>query len=415
MSAAQSNAYDLIIVGGGLVGASLACALSTSCLRIALIESHLPGTASQPSFDDRSVALSWGSRKILEAMGLWSALAAQLEAIKTIHISDRGHFGVTRLSHDAEGVAALGYVAENRVLGTVLYAALHQASNVTVFTPASVAALNIGAQHVTVSVLQADKTLLLCARLLVAADGVDSTVRKLLHIESSRQDYQQSALISNVATEYPHRNVAYERFTATGPLALLPMLLSARQSRCALVWTLPPDDAQAMLQLNDAQFLHALQQRFGYRLGSFRRVGARHVYPLALVEASQVVRGRVVVVGNAAHSLHPVAGQGFNLALRDIALLAELLVDSEDAGAAALLEHYASARQQDAERVYRFTDSLVKLFSNDFAPLAHARAAGLCAVDLMPPLKHHLARLSMGLAVRVSRLGCTLALQRTPR
>ena len=401
----QDRHYDVLIVGGGLVGASLACALRGSGLRIAIVEAHAINTSEQPSFDDRTVALSYGSRCILDSMGLWQQIESRVEAIKTIHISDRGHFGVTRLRHDEEGVEALGYVAENRVLGEVLYASLQADPDIELLCPAEVISLETGQDKVVARVKNRDAQFKLHARLLVAADGVSSGVRRLLQIEASRQDYAQSAVITNVRTEYAHNNVAYERFTDTGPLAFLPMTRSEGWQRCSVVWTVPPRQAEQLMALPDDAFLQALQQRFGYRLGSLQHIGKRHVYPLALVETTQVVRGRIVVVGNAAHTIHPVAGQGFNLALRDIALLAELLFEAADAGDEAVLETYASARQQDAQRVYRFTDTLVKLFSNRFPPLAHARAAGLFAVDLLPPLKHALAKQSMGLSGRLSRLG----------
>lgn len=408
----QSQEYDVLIVGGGLVGASLACALKGSGLRIAMVEAHALNTSSQPSFDDRTVALSYGSRQILDRIGLWSQLEPQVEPIKTIHISDRGHFGVTRLRHDEEGVEALGYVAENRVLGEVLYAELQKSNDIELFCPAQVSALQSGDDHVEVRVQQGEQEFSLTARLLVAADGVSSKVRQMLQIAASRQDYGQAAVITNVRPGQPHNNVAYERFTDTGPLAFLPMTRSEGKQRCSVVWTVSADQAEALMQLSDADFLAALQQRFGYRLGQLQQIGTRHVYPLALVETTQVARGRIVVVGNAAHSIHPVAGQGFNLALRDIALLAELLSEAKDPGDPALLESYVSARQADAQRVYRFTDTLVKIFSNRFAPLAHARAAGLFTVDLLPPVKHALARQSMGLGGNLSRLGRGLAARR---
>lgn len=404
----QHQTYDVLIVGGGLVGASLACALRGSGLRIALIEAKTLSTANQPSFDDRTVALSYGSRQILERIGLWPQLAERVEAIKTIHISDRGQFGVTRLRHDEEGVAALGYVAENRVLGEVLYGELQHSDDIELFCPAEVSALQTVDDRVEVQVQQGEQVVNLSGRLLVAADGVSSRVRQLLQIADSRQEYAQCAIITNIRPGIAHNNIAYERFTSTGPLAFLPMTRSAGKQRCSVVWTVPVAKAEALMQLADADFLAALQQQFGYRLGRLQQLGQRQVYPLALVEATQLVRGRIVVVGNAAHTIHPVAGQGFNLALRDIALLAELLHAASDAGDAALLETYARARQQDTQRVYRFTDTLVKVFSNDFAPLAHVRAAGLFAVDVLPPLKHALARQSMGLGGNLSRLGRSL-------
>lgn len=392
---------DVLIIGGGLVGASLACALRGSSHRVELIEAHPLHAASQPCYDDRTVALSWGSRNILDGLGLWPQLDARIEPIKTIHISDRGHFGATRLHHDEEGVEALGYVAENRVLGEVMYDRLQQQHGLTMHCPATLLGVDIQPQRVTARIEQQGRESEISAGLLVAADGVTSQVRELLHIGAAVQDYGQSAVIANITPGIPHRNIAYERFTDTGPMAMLPMT----GNRCAVVWTVPTAQARQLVALDDAAFIEQLQQRFGYRLGVLKKAGRRQLYPLTLTESTQIVRGRSVIVGNAAHTIHPVAGQGFNLALRDIAMLAELIYEADDPGDASLLQTYVDARQQDAERVYRFTDTLVKIFSNSNGPLGHARAAGLIAVGLVPELRHWLARQSMGLSGRQSRLG----------
>jgi 2-octaprenyl-6-methoxyphenol hydroxylase len=392
---------DVLIIGGGLVGASLACALKPSGHRIALIEAFELKSESQPSYDDRTVALSWGSRCIFDGMGLWADIEDRVEAIKTIHISDRGHFGATRLRHNEEGVAALGYVAENRVVGEVLYQHLDNHPRLSLHCPAEIVDIEQKPDHVLATITENGKQKTIKARLLVAADGVSSRVRQMLHIGSSIQDYGQSAVITNVTPGNSHNQVAYERFTDTGPLAFLPMT----ESRCSVVWSVPSEQAEALANLDDETFLQQLQQRFGYRLGRLRQVGTRHVYPLRLIETTQVVRGRVVIVGNAAHTIHPVAGQGLNLALRDIALLTELLTDAEDAGDTNLLRSYVEQREQDTERVYRFTDGLVKIFSNSNASLGHLRAAGLVTVGLVPLLRHQLARQSMGLSGRIARMG----------
>jgi 2-octaprenyl-6-methoxyphenol hydroxylase len=226
-------------------------------------------------------------------------------------------------------------------------------------------------------------------------------VRDLLHIGTSVQDYGQSAVIANVTPTFKHNNIAYERFTDTGPIAFLPMT----HNRCSVVWTVPGNQAEELMRLGDEDFLQQLQQRFGFRLGQLHKVGTRHAYPLKLIETTQVVRNRVVIVGNAAHSIHPVAGQGFNLALRDIAILTESIASAEDVGDSNLLQSYVEQRQDDARRVYRFTDSLVKIFTNNSAALGHLRAAGLVAVGLIPQLRHQLARQSMGLGGRSSELG----------
>lgn len=414
-----NNHFDLIIIGGGLAGASLACALRHSGLKIALVEAYPLNTDSQPSYDDRTVALSYGSRCIFDALGLWSALAPCAEAIDTIHISDRGHFGVTRLNKEQEGVEALGYVLENRDIGQQLYAVINKAKNIHLFCPARLKTLQQDTQQVSVEIAidggvdgESQK---ISANLLVAADGNNSQVMKLLAIGSSRKDYKQVALISNVTPGYKHNNVAYERFTDSGPLALLPM----QRSRCSLVWTLDPEQGDYLYALDDADFLQQLQQRFGYRLGQFKKAGKRQLYPLFLQAATQMVHGRVALIGNAAHSVHPVAGQGFNLALRDIALLSELIVDalkassiktSADIGAQTLLQRYAALREDDIRRVYGFTDTLVKTFSNNIAALAQLRSLGLLLVDVLPDVKHQLAAQNMGLTGQLTRLNRGLSL-----
>ena len=417
------NHFDLIIIGGGLAGASLACALKNSTLKIALVEAFELNTDSQPSYDDRTVALSYGSRCIFDSMGLWSSLAPFAEAINTIHISDRGHFGVTRLSKEQEGVEALGYVLENRAIGQQFYADMadglsEKGGAITLFCPARLKTLQQDKQQVAVEILTGGESQKLSAKLLVAADGNNSQVMKLLAIGSSRQSYDQVALISNVTPGNKHNNVAYERFTDSGPLAFLPM----QKNRCSVVWTLGPQQADSLYALDEAHFLQQLQQRFGYRLGQLKKAGKRQIYPLFLQSATQMVHGRVALIGNAAHSVHPVAGQGFNLALRDVALLSELIVDSlpdsptergktsSDIGRQTMLQRYAELREDDIRRVYRFTDTLVKTFSNNITALAQLRSLSLLMVDVVPDIKHQLAAQSMGLSGRLSRLNRGLPL-----
>ncbi|VAW55659.1 2-polyprenyl-6-methoxyphenol hydroxylase [hydrothermal vent metagenome] len=391
------NHFDLIIIGGGLAGASLACALKHFSLKIAVVEAYPINTDSQPSYDDRTVALSYGSRCIFDSMGLWSSLKPYAEPIETIHISDRGHFGVTRLTKEQEDVEALGYVMENRRIGLQLYEEMKAAGNITLFCPANLMSLQQDEIQVSVNVQMNSKSQTLTAKLLVAADGNNSQVMKLLAIGTSQKNYQQVALITNVTPGKKHNNVAYERFTDTGPLAFLPM----QDNRCSVVWTLTQQQADYLYAMDEVDFLQQLQERFGYRLGQFKKVGVRHLYPLFLQSAAQMVHGRVAILGNAAHSVHPVAGQGFNLALRDIAVLSEKIVDNQragdDIGSAAMLQSYAIQREDDIKRVYRFTDALVKTFSNNIAAVAHMRSLSLLMVDVMPDIKHRLAAQSMGL------------------
>lgn len=403
--------FDVLIVGGGMVGASLAVALKPLQLKVGLIEAFNFGVAEQPSYDDRSIALSYGSSRIYQGMGLWGKLRSGVESIEHIHISDRGHFGVTRLEAREENVPALGYVVESRVLGKLLYQEL-AAGDVELIVPAKVFQVEQLADRMQVSIEREGVADTLETRLLVVSDGRDSGVREALGIETSRREYHQTALIANVTTAEPHRNTAYERFTSNGPLALLPLT----EGRYSLVWTHRDEDVAATLALDDADFLHRLQLEFGYRQGMFTRVGQRAAYPLVLQKAVREVAGRAVVVGNASHALHPVSGQGLNLGLRDVAQLAELLAEAAlvggDPGAAELLARYQALREPDQQGVLRYTDTLVRVFSNDFAPLAHARAAGLLAVDRIAPLRHWNARQGMGMRQQQSRLARGLGLKR---
>lgn len=399
--------FDVVIVGGGMVGASLALALKPLNLKVALVEAVAFGSSSQPGYDDRSVALSYGSSRIYQGIGIWPKLAAQAAPIQHIHVSDRGHFGATRLSAEQESVPALGYVVESRLLGKVLFEALAD-SALEIISPATVYALEQSAEHVSVKLEYQGVSDTLSTRLLVIADGAKSPLREQLGIEVKQRDYQQTALIANVSTDQPVAGVAYERFTPSGPLALLPMT----QGRYSLVWTHKSSEVEATLGLSDAEFLQKLQQVFGYRQGRFIKVGKRSSYPLSLIKSVAEVAGRAVLIGNASHTLHPVAGQGLNLALRDVATLSELVAAAQgDCGAAELLASYQAARKPDYASVVGYTDSLVRLFSSVFAPLGHARAGGLVAVDRISPLRKLLTQQSMGLRFRQARLARGLALK----
>jgi 2-octaprenyl-6-methoxyphenol hydroxylase len=418
MTAARAACdVDCLIVGGGLVGASLACALARH-LRVAIVEATPFSISARPGYDDRSIALAYGTRRIFEGMGLWPALAAAATPIERIHVSDRGHFGATRLRAADYDYEALGYVVESRVLGQVFADALRALPQVELICPGRVEAIEMAPAHARVTLVHEDQTRVLTTRLLVGADGAESGVRRWAGIGALRSEYGQSAVIANLTPERPHGNVAYERFTDSGPLALLP--LSDR--RCALVWTVRTEHCAAALALSDEEFLARLQERFGGRLGRLQRVGARTAYPLALVRARRYTAARIALIGNAAHTLHPIAGQGFNLGLRDVAALAEVVCDAagngggngagdgHDAGAAAVLARYEEWRRHDQRHVLRVTDGLVRLFSNDHTPLAVARGAGLVLTDLLPPLKRAMMRRAMGLAGRQPRLARGLPL-----
>ncbi len=415
----ESAEYDILIAGGGMVGASLVCALAGSGYRIAVLESKPFGHTDQPSYDSRTTALAYASKNMLEALEIWPSLSINAAPITQVHVSESGRFGAARFSSAEEGVEALGYVVTNQAIGQSLYAKLESQIReskgaIAVLAPARLQQFTVDLDRVSVRAelqLQTDssqigirKTVELKCRLLIAADGSASTVRQQAGFKTHRLSYGQSALIANVTPERPHRQTAYERFSATGPLALLPM----RDDRCSLVWTTTDELADDLIALDDAMFLARLQQRFGYRLGRFIRVGERQVYPLSLIWARELVRPRVVLLGNAAHSLHPVAGQGFNLALRDVAALAELLSEArrenQDIGSEELLRHYAQWRHYDCNRTLRFTDGLARVFTNPLPGVRYARSLGLVALSRVPPLRRWFVRSSMGFIGRLPRL-----------
>ena len=402
--------FDLIVVGGGMVGASLARALAGCGMRVAVIEARPLDSADQPSYDDRAIALAHGSRMILQGLGVWPALAGEVEPIRSIHVSERGGFGFTRLDHRSQEVEALGYVVTARDLGRALLLGLDELRGVELLCPAELQSFEITTRCVQVRVAVDGGMRTLQAGLLVAADGTNSQVRQQLGIEQQVWDYAQTAVISNLTPGTPPRGTAYERFTDSGPLAMLPL----KGERCALVWTLRNDDVEQVMTLPEREFLQRVQERFGYRLGKFTRAGRRASYPLKLVWAREHVRPRVALIGNAAHAVHPVTGQGFNLGLRDVAVLADVLHDARrqggDLGALALLTAYADWRRQDQQTVALITDGLVRLFTNPLLPLRLARNLGLLALDVLPPAKRLLTRGFMGSNGRLPRLSRGLSL-----
>ncbi|MEW8107043.1 MAG: 2-octaprenyl-6-methoxyphenyl hydroxylase [Candidatus Thiodiazotropha endolucinida] len=406
----MADSFDLLIVGGGMVGASLAHAVSGQGLRIGVIEAWPFDSSAQPSFDDRVLALSWGSRIILQAMGVWDDIQVAAEPILNIHISDRGHFGFTRLNHLDEGVEALGYVVTARALGQALLPDLVNHDAIKMICPARLKSFAVSDRDVEVRIGQDDGELVLNTRLLVAADGGDSLVRQFLSIPLKEKSYGQTAIIANLRAEQAHRGIAYERFTNTGPLALLPMC----DDRLSMVWTAKDDQVAELMALRDEAFLLRLQDRFGYRLGRLSELGKRVAYPLRLRQAVEQVSSRVALIGNAAHAIHPVTGQGFNLGLRDVAVLADLVSDAaqggQDPGDIELLKEYASWRKKDQNSVAMITDSLARFFANPFGPLRLVRNLGMVGLDVVPSMKHLVARQFMGLNGRLPRLARGISL-----
>jgi 2-octaprenyl-6-methoxyphenol hydroxylase len=350
---------------------------------------------------------------VFEQLGLWDGIRHEAQPIRRIHIGERGRFGAARIDAAEEGVEALGYTVENRVLGAALWRQLDARPRFTCLAPAEVDAIDVMPDSVRFRVRCADGSRQLGARLLVAADGARSPLRNKLDLAASVDDYGQSAIIVNCTTTETHRSRAYERFTGDGPLAVLPLT----RNRVAVVWVQPTPVAEAAMQLEPAAFRDALQQAFGYRLGLFETIGRRDMHPLYRVRSDRVVSERSVLIGNAAVALHPVAGQGFNLALRDVAALAELMADvvagsgsSADVGGAEMLDAYQRWRSTDQRKLATFTHALVRGFGNDLPGARDARSLGLLAFDLIPGAKSQLARHTMGLAGRVPKLARQLGL-----
>ena len=388
----MSNHYDIAVVGGGLVGNSLAIALAHSTTyRISLIDSQplaeINFNASQ--LDGRSIALALSSKKMFDALGLWDALQEHATPIQHIHISDQGRFGVTRLDSKRYEVESFGYLVPADYLIHILNKQVNSLNRVTRIQPYKVSSIENEADQVR---LTNDNGKEVQANLLIAADGANSFIRKALGIQVNEKQYQQSAIVGSVECEQNHHNTAYERFTQDGPLALLPK----KGNHCGFIWMNPTETASNNLNLTDSDFMNKLQEAFGYRLGHFKSISKRFAYPLALLMSHQRVNQRVVLLGNAAQTLHPIAGQGLNLALRDIAELVELLAENDLRYVNEQLQRYAEKRQPDIEKTIRFTDRLNFLFNADYPVLAQSRGLGLAILGAIPVLEERIVKQNLG-------------------
>jgi 2-octaprenyl-6-methoxyphenol hydroxylase len=396
---------DVAIAGGGLVGASLALALAPLGLRIALVEGVAPGSGGHPSFDERTTALANGSVRVFRSLGVWRGMEREATPVRRIHVSDQGRFGVARIDAAGLGLEALGYVVPNRVMGAALWERLHGTPGVQLIAPARVVGTSVEDGMRTLALEGKSGSQELRARLVVAADGSRSIIREQAGVEAEHWAYGQTAIISTMTTQRFHEHVAYERFTPDGPIAVLPL----GDGRCGIVWTRRPEEAARLLALPDEQFLAELQAAFGFRLGRLLRIGARQSYELALSRSKRHSAPRLAIVGNAAQAMHPIAGQGFNLGLRDAASLAEVIADaraagSPDVGDEAPLRAYEAWREEDQRRIVAFTDGLVRLFGTPLGLVKGLRGLGLLAFDALPPAKSAMARLSVGAAGRIPRL-----------
>ncbi len=404
--ARSSSTYDVAIIGGGLVGASLACALAPLGLRIALLEAVTPSAQTQPSYDDRTLALSASSCRILQGLGAWPGLQQNATAIREIHVSEQDRPGSVVLRPQELGLDQFGHVIEARVFGLAMMDLLDRQKSVDLLCPVNVTGIEIQSQTARVSFSGADGAHRLEARLLVGADGAESLVRATLGIAVERHDYHQIAIVCNVSPEGAHSGRAFERFTATGPFALLPHV----HGRCGLVWCVAEEEAEPLLVLSDELFLQRARAKFGPALGLWLKAGKRSFYPLRLVRALEDARARAVILGNAAHAIHPIGAQGFNLGLRDVAVLAEVIAAAlaqdpqADIGQLELLQKYSRWRAPDQAATIAYSDGLARLYANPTPFAAAARGLGLLAHALFPPLRRHLAIRAMGYRDRIPGL-----------
>ncbi len=405
--------YDVVIIGGGLVGASLAIALDGAGLRVALVEAVASQVDQQPSHDERNLALARATVNALTVLGVWERCVSRATPIRKIHISRQGEFGAVRLDAARHNVDSFGAVLPARELGNALLVQLDACHDLTRFAPAKLTAIATASEAITATLASVNGERALRTRLLVGADGTTSFVRSALGIETENVDYVQTAFVCTIMPERAP-DCAYERFTASGPVALLPLA----GHRAGVVLTVPTADAEHVAELDDAGFIELLHERFGYRLGRLSRPGRRVSYPLRRVQAQRLFASRAVLVGNAAQTLHPIGAQGFNLGLRDALTLAELLIDATraggDPGAAVLLAEYAGRRQEDRDGTAAMSDGLARWTANEALPLKLLRSFGLLAFDRILPLQSALVRRGMGFRGKPPRLALSGSFVESP-
>ena len=385
----MAKQFDVVIIGGGMAGASCALGLkqSNKQLSIAVIEANEVSANYHPSFDDRSIALAQQSVQYLKSINAFDCQAPFAAAIEKVTVSDRGHFGKTHIDCQEYGHDALGYVVEVNPFGRSLHQQLTR-TDVSLFCPDTVAKLEYQSDFANITLSSGEQ---LSAKLVVIADGAHSQSRKLANIEFNTRAYQQAAIIANIEVAGGHHHHAFERFTEHGPMALLPM----SNNRYSLVWCMEPEQIEHTMALEDDAFLAELQKAFGYCGGSFSKVGMRASYPLVYGKAESLSSHRTVLIGNAGHAIHPIAGQGFNLGLRDVQLLCDM-ANRDDLGDYTFTRYYSQTRSKDITTVMTLTDSLVRLFSNSSRLLALGRSIGLFSMDLFSSLKTPLAKQLMG-------------------
>lgn len=402
---------DVLIVGGGFVGAGLAAALAATPLRVCMVDRADPAAALDATFDGRAFAISASNQRMLDGIGLWPYLAATAAPILDIRVSDGPSLLFLHYDHRDVGEGPMGYMVENHHLRRALHDRLADCPGLVNLAPAEVATLERDGAGVAASLTDGRRVR---ARICVGADGRGSATRAGAGIKLTRWDYGQTGIVCTVRHQLSHQHIAHERFLPAGPFAILPLIGDAADggadaaNRSSIVWTERAQLAPALMALDDDTFATELRRRFGAFLGDVAVIGPRWSYPLSLQFARQTTATRLVLIGDAAHGMHPIAGQGLNMGLRDVATLAQVLVETHrlglDIGAAQTLERYARWRRFDNAQMLAATDALNRLFSNDVAPIRLARDLGLAAVDKIPPLKRLFMRHAMGVVGDLPRL-----------
>lgn len=399
----MQTTFDILIVGAGLVGNSLALALAlANHTKIGIIEANTPALFSSVA-DNRTLALAFSTQRILSALNVWDKIAPYSTPIQQVHVSEVGHFGATRFSALDYSVDALGYVVSAQILTDILQQSVLEQSAIHAFYGTTMQHITHFPEGYRVQVQTPDGMHTLTTRLLVGADGINSRTRELLGIAVKREDYAQTALTARMRLNRSHQNIAYERFSEEGVLATLPM----EGEQAGIVWTVDSERAEALKNLSDTHFRTAFQTAFGYRLGRFLSVEKRQIYPLRSMRALEQIRPHAVLLGNAAHTLHPVAAQGFNLSLRDVAVLVEVIMEAmaegNNPGNLSILEKYQEWRKKEQLETLGLTESIVRIFSKKSLPWRLLREGGLCTLELIPFAKKAMAGRAMGMKDRMPK------------
>ena len=396
--------YDVIIVGGGMVGMAAALSLSQLNLSIVLLESQVAQDDSHPSYDDRTLVVNQASVSFWKNLGVWQKLNQNITPIKKVHVSNKGHFGSVNFDKDELNVDALAYIVEAKILGFALKQACEDNESITIIAPASFKQMQHKKDSVEVNYSVAESLHTISAKLMLAADGIQSGIRQQLGLETIIKSYQRTAIICNITPEHKHNNCAFERLTDKGPTALLPFV----NNRCGFVWTVEENQAQEILDLSDEDFIQKAQQQFGYRLGKFIKAGKRSSYPLYLVTVPQQVKNRVILIGNAAHGMSPVSAQGLNLAVRDVArlfdVLQEIIQKAQDIGTDESLNSYQKAINTDQQQTMRYTDDLMSWFKIDEPIIASIRSIGMFTLNQSNHLKQELFHRASGYRGQIPQL-----------